>query len=170
MKRFCSKSYFTSIYGVIFMLDVTIVPWVLEEEYLLVQKYWVLYWWLILFFLSAQAIVVVKAVCYKTGDHGFETRWRQWFFFQCTWSFRPHCTLGFTRLLKELSNRSKKIKFLGVDRDLCVGLTTLPPSVSKLSRECGILNISQPYRPVLSVTGMILLLLLQFFFVHVQTM
>jgi hypothetical protein len=28
-----------------------------------------------------------------------------------------------------------------------VRLTTLPPSVSGLSRQCGILNISQTYRP-----------------------
>jgi hypothetical protein len=33
----------------------------------------------------------------------------------------------------------------------------LPPSVSRLSRQCGILNISQPYRPPWLVTGMALL-------------
>jgi hypothetical protein len=43
--------------------------------------------------------------------------------------------------------------FLGVNRCGCVGLTTLPLSVSQLSRQCGILNISQPYRPPRHVTG-----------------
>jgi hypothetical protein len=36
-------------------------------------------------------------------------------------------------------------------------LTTLLPSVSLMSRQCGILNISQPYRPPQPVMGIVLL-------------
>jgi hypothetical protein len=42
--------------------------------------------------------------------------------------------------------------FLGVERKRCLRLTTLPPSVSRLSKQSRIFNISQPYRPSRPVT------------------
>jgi hypothetical protein len=57
------------------------------------------------------------------------------------------------------SNRNEYQKqkkcFWGVERGRCVGLTSLPPSVRRLSRQCAILNISQLHRPPGNVTGLL---------------
>jgi hypothetical protein len=40
-------------------------------------------------------------------------------------------------------------------------MTTLPPSLSRLSEQCGILNISQPYRPPRLAAGIASLALIK---------
>jgi hypothetical protein len=70
---------------------------------------------------------------------------------KCELHARTHEVIGTTRILKLRSECSIKImmwnlpqvtqSFFRVERGLCIGLTTLPPSVSRMS-QCAILDLN----------------------------
>jgi hypothetical protein len=98
---------------------------------------------------------MADALCYKPEDRRFESRWGNWI--SSIYLTLPAAyAQDFTQPLTEMRTWSRKVIFLG-SRALPVRKTENLTAVFELiSRQYGILNISQPYRPPQPVTGVAL--------------
>jgi hypothetical protein len=99
--------------------------------------------------------LLAEALCYKPESRRLESRWGH-----CTFSHLPNpcsriMTLVYTRPLTHTSIRN--LPAGRAKRGPSLRFTSSPPSVSQLSRQYGVLDVSQPYRPERLVTGLALL-------------
>jgi hypothetical protein len=122
--------------------DASYTEWTQLEYIICLCKVWFKHY-------TRRAYIKAKALCYKPEGLGFETRRGEWLL---------QFALGFTPPIAKWVPEAEKYCFSGAECGRSVGLTTLPPSVSRLSRQCAILNIPQPYRSSWPVTGISLVL------------
>jgi hypothetical protein len=102
--------------------------------------------------LAACGSVVVDALCYKSEGRGFETRWCEPIFLKCL--ILPAALDPEVYSASNINYYQKQGgKFWGVKCGRRVRSTNSPPSMSRLSRQRGIVNISQSYRTPWPVMG-----------------
>jgi hypothetical protein len=92
---------------------------------------------------GARCSVVVKALCYRPQGRGFETGCDNFFNFPNSFGRTSPSDFYTTTDRNEYQKHKNNHVSGEKKRGRCVALTTLPPSVIQLSRQCGILNISQ---------------------------
>jgi hypothetical protein len=109
------------------------------------------------------AVVESLCLCYKLEGRGFKSRC-QWIAPICIILPASLCPVVYSASNKNVYQKQKKIMFLGSRaRSLYKALSL---SLIQLSRQCGILNTSKPYRPPRPVMVITLLNFFTFYFMN----
>jgi hypothetical protein len=114
--------------------------------------------------IGTRGSLVVKALCYKPEARWFETPWKEWFFINLPNSSFRGKPWGLLASNKNEYQRQKYNCLHGVQRGRRVMLTITPPSVSRLSTQSEVLNITRPDR----LSGSVLRPILPVYFILIS--